>query len=630
MNNQVSFEDFRREWLEDIIAGSPSTVELGNRFSRKLVTQWLDFDEASDNIVFCDGSGDGGIDIAYLHRGDITDDGNEEGDTWYLVQSKYGSAFAGTGTLLKEAQKVIETLDGKRPNLSSIALDLLERLSTFRAQASDRDKLVLVFATEEPLSDEEKRAMEDIRAMGRNRLGTLFDVEAVAITTIYQRTLESNTAFVRVRIPIKAQLVPSDEGLLVGSVKLTDLYEFLKSYRASTGDLDQLYEKNVRRFLGTRGKVNKAIKVTLETEPEQFGLYNNGITFVAEDFKPLNGDSYELIEPYIVNGCQTTRTIWEVLFKKLESGGTGKNPTMERWQARLEKGMVITKIVKVGFQGEDLLTQITRYTNSQNAVREKDFIALTSDFQTWSKQMAERYNVFLEIQRGGWDSQKALQRQNPDSRQFAEWVNAFDLLKVYGAGWLGEAGLAYGKNPPFLPNGAVFKRIVNNTDGAIPFGLDDLYAAFLLHKSANDYQFGRGAKKDSRRQTRFLFYMVVVELLKYAMITAQIERTSPHITQCLLKILTSGNQAREALLDTAIQVIDEYLTQGADDSIFTEPAYLTKYGGDLNAFLKWEQFGKSDDSSPKFRVLLHGYQKAMKVKSGGQQSPFEIVLNAIK
>jgi hypothetical protein len=56
-----------------------------------------------------------------------------------------------------------------------------------------------------------------------------------------------------------------------------------------------------------------------------------------------------------------------------------------------------------------LLEAITRYTNSQNAVREKDFLALTSDFKTWARQMAERYGVYLEIQRGGWDSRRALQ-----------------------------------------------------------------------------------------------------------------------------------------------------------------------------------------------------------------------------
>jgi hypothetical protein len=62
----LSFEQFQEEWLTDVRADNPSTVELGNRFARKLLTQWLDIDESNDGIIYCDGSGDGGIDIAYL------------------------------------------------------------------------------------------------------------------------------------------------------------------------------------------------------------------------------------------------------------------------------------------------------------------------------------------------------------------------------------------------------------------------------------------------------------------------------------------------------------------------------------------------------------------------------------
>lgn len=92
MTTQPSFEEYRQEWLIDVRQGEPNTSELGHRFARKLITQWLDVDEAVDDIVYCDGAGDGGIDIAYLHRADTSDAGTvdspTEGDVWYLVQSK--------------------------------------------------------------------------------------------------------------------------------------------------------------------------------------------------------------------------------------------------------------------------------------------------------------------------------------------------------------------------------------------------------------------------------------------------------------------------------------------------------------------------------------------------------------
>jgi hypothetical protein len=164
MSNDISFEIFEAEWLTEIKTGKPSTIELGNRFSRKLITQWLEVsedDDSPDDIVFCDGTGDGGIDIAVLQRGDDTEENTNVGDTWYLVQSKFGSAFAGPKTLLGEAQKVIDSLDGKRQNLSSLAAGLVERLQTFRNKASPKDRLVLVFATQRPLSDDEGRYKGD-------------------------------------------------------------------------------------------------------------------------------------------------------------------------------------------------------------------------------------------------------------------------------------------------------------------------------------------------------------------------------------------------------------------------------------------------------------------------------------
>lgn len=242
----VEFEQFHKSWLESITQGSPSTRELGKRFALKLVTQWLDTSENAADFVFCDGAGDGGIDVALLDTGPDESGGEAEasGHCWYLVQSKYGSAFAGTATLLIEGQKVIETLDGKRPRLNSLAEGLLERLQNFRSCASSADKIVLVFATETELNEGGKRALADLRSMGIARLGSLFDVETVSIETIYARLQdeESSSAAKQLSVKLEAQLVESGADLLVGSVSLTKMYNFLKVYRDQTGDLDRIYE----------------------------------------------------------------------------------------------------------------------------------------------------------------------------------------------------------------------------------------------------------------------------------------------------------------------------------------------------------------------------------------------------
>ena len=114
----IGFDQFRQSWLEGVTEGTPWTVELGRRFALKLVTQWMDSSESTADFVLCDGAGDGGTDIALLDTGPdkSNDEAEESGHSWYLVQSKYGSAFKGANTLLTEGQKVIDTLDGRRPN----------------------------------------------------------------------------------------------------------------------------------------------------------------------------------------------------------------------------------------------------------------------------------------------------------------------------------------------------------------------------------------------------------------------------------------------------------------------------------------------------------------------------------
>lgn len=632
ISDQIAFEPFREEWLMDIRAGDPSTTALGHRFARKLLCQWLDIEDSSDDLVYCDGAGDGGIDIAYLHRGEGQDSEAEarvEGHTWYLVQGKYGSAFSGSGTLLSESQKVIDTLDGRRTKLSSLTQGLLERITNFRQQASDLDRIVLAFATVEPLTEAENRVLEDIRVMGRARLGPIFDVIAVSVETIYRRSQDHEIAVLPVRrVLLRATLMTSGGYLLVGAVSLTALYDFLKAYRTAAGDLDELYEKNVRRFLGSRGRINKAMQQTLKDAPERFGLYNNGITIVVADFR-ISAEGITLTEPYVVNGCQTTRTIWEVAHQRLEAGGTGSDPAIESWKARATEGCVITKIVKVGADGEPLLEKITRYTNTQNAVREKDFIALTSDFRSWARQMADIHGIYLEVQRGGWDSRRAFQRQNPSSHQFSTAANAFDVLKVYAAGWLGEAGTAFGRNAAFVPTGSIFKRIVNAETDA-PFGVDDLLAAYRLQAAAENFGFGRGAGKMSRRQTKFLFHMVAVDLLRDVLVRNQRLSKPKDITAAFNKLFKPENTvAAEALLDTAVNAIDEYMTQDMDDCVYKEPAFVNEFANDLNGFLKWEQLGKSAEGSPRFRSLLAVTKNAMGRKTGGLPSDRERIAAAI-
>lgn len=485
---------------------------------------------------------------------------------------------------------------------------------------------MLVFATELPLDQSERRALDGVRAIGRDQFGNVFDTESVSIETIYLNQSEDPlNVSPPIEVPIEATMVNSGKDLMVGAIPLLNLYDFLKAYRAQTENLDQLYENNVRRFLGGRGKVNKGMQATLNGDPAQFGLYNNGITIVVKDFAPRSHSTYVLTDPYIVNGCQTTRTLWEIFRQKLESGGKGSDPKLDAWTEKVKDGVVIAKVVRVGnIGGEHLLENITRYTNSQNAVKDKDFITLYEGFQRWKQEMASRYGIFLEVQRGGWDSQNAFQKQNPQTHQFSEYANAFDLLKVYGSGWLREAGRAFGSNKSFVPGGALYRQIVERTDE--PFGVDDLYAAYIVEKAADQYNFGRGSKKTSRRQTRYLFYMIVIDLLRDVLLRANMTSSQSDLTQALLRLhQAQDKRGMQGLFDAAVGVVDEYLTQGEEDSVFVELAFREK-NNDLGGFLKSEQLGKGD-FTPNFVNLMAINKRTM---GRGNPSPRDLITQAIK
>ena len=88
-----------------------------------------------------------------------------------------------------------------------------------------------------------------------------FDVEEVSLQSIWGEQTHLS-------VRIIGQFVEQSSGWLVGTVCLSNLFQFLKKYQKQTGNLDKLYDKNVRQFLGGRKKINKGIADTLTESPE--------------------------------------------------------------------------------------------------------------------------------------------------------------------------------------------------------------------------------------------------------------------------------------------------------------------------------------------------------------------------
>jgi hypothetical protein len=157
--------------------------------------------------------------------------------------------------------------------------------------------------------------------------------------------------------------VPEVEGLY--SAYLTSLPGDLL-YRLYEEYGDRLLEFNVRSFLSARGKVNKGIRATLKEEPEKFFAFNNGIVATVDDIRLERlPDGQEAIRSIrglqIVNGGQTTASIRHAAKTDRSDLSTVQVPAK------------ISRIVPD--QLESMVSQISRYANSQNTVHPADFSA---------------------------------------------------------------------------------------------------------------------------------------------------------------------------------------------------------------------------------------------------------------
>ena len=62
------------------------------------------------------------------------------------------------------------------------------------------------------------------------------------------------------------------------------------------------------------------------------------------------------------------------------------------------------------------------------------------------------------------------------------------------------------------------------------------------------------------------------------------------------------------------------MTSDTDNSVFDEPTFNNTHNNDLNAFLKWEQLGKTEENTPRLRQLLSISKAVMGTKSCPQAS----------
>lgn len=238
----------------------------------------------------------------------------------------------------------------------------------------------------------------------------------------------------------------------------------------------RLLQKNVRAFLGLRGKKNKKIQETINTQPSRFLAYNNGLTITVSGIELGPDNRLQRIEnTQIVNGGQTIAVL--------------ANEFKVNDPESLSCIMVTAKIIHVKHAEKhmDWIERIAETSNTQNAIKDADLsshnplyrkikeISLQSVF----RKGTEQYKWYFSRVRKEYDAELAQnkKRSKTDVKKFEEtFPKACSIEKgivarvecvFSGKPWISSRGEAkchidFLENLPegFEPDSAWYRRLV--------------------------------------------------------------------------------------------------------------------------------------------------------------------------
>ena len=260
-----------------------------------------------------------------------------------------------------------------------------------------------------------------------------------------------------------------------------------------------ILDNNIRHHLGHRMKVNKGIRETLEEYPEKFAEYNNGSTMTAVDVK-VDEDKklIHLDSPIIVNGAQSSHGILDVSKKRKSLDAETQ-----------------LKIIKT--DDEEHQKNITRFSNSQNAVKGKDLVALEDFWKSISFQMETRTKYFFEYQSGSWDyrldaGDRAKFQGNEIFNQYLpenhkKKLASKDAIQTYVAYFKQNPSGAYQSISKFLPGGAEYEKIF--TDELMDDYRIFLFPTLIMECAKNELEYGPKNKTHPYKRYSTIFFVGV-------------------------------------------------------------------------------------------------------------------------
>ncbi len=177
-----------------------------------------------------------------------------------------------------------------------------------------------------------------------------------------------------------------------------------------------------------------------------------------------------------------------------------------------KNAFIAIKILVVAEVNDDMYAEnITRYSNKQNAIRGKDFIALDELYKHLKAELKTR-GYFLETQTGEYDVLPKHQKTRYPKTTHV--ITSFDATLFYAAGVLGKPHIAFGHSGEFMPGGREFEEVVKDLQP------DDVFVPWIIAQHARELGYTAIAQRNPvpgtshRGQTRYLFLFLFFRLLR--------------------------------------------------------------------------------------------------------------------
>ena len=515
-SEEISKEQFSsvvRQGLEYEIAKCSNPTEKGEAFLVWSITRLVDASEDEIRNQIIDGANDLGID-AWI-RPDIETEG--EGII-QLFQGKYNTSHDESHIL--QFEKDVD--DFLNLQLEQIPRDDLKRLHNLIKE----EKLVpeLYYLTNKEI--EYKSKNPKLKVFGINQIIDKLYTDLVGIPENISENLKIENSF-------------EFENSLVGIVQLAELRKFLEKTKS------YIYESNIRKYL-QKTKINKELAKTLEQNAKDVFYYNNGITMVVKDYQKEDNE-LELLEPQIVNGAQTSQTIFEKL------------PLISHVQ-----GSLLITIIKA--DNRTVRNDITRFRNSQNAVKGKDLLSLEA-FHTAIRGQLKEIGYYYETQAGAWkylaDKQGDYSGndvfQNYLGKEHEKMIDASKAIQAMVAGIFQNPTKPYTSIASYMPNGTQYPKVFN---ASLPQDYRLLFYPYLIKTFGEKLGYGIDEEPEQKRYARLVFVTTYFKIL----FDFILNKTTNEVLQNpnMLDPIFKNFESNEKLLEFTDQAVQYYFDRSSE------------------------------------------------------------------